>query len=363
MRIKHNTEKLHVTSAKTKRENERREFSYLCVDDFIGNVFFARALATAFETGLIDFLLENEHVTLDAITRQLGAGNRGVRLLGDLLLENRVVEERDGKLGLSREFTHALQFRDLLEMKLATANFAAHDFLDYFNGLVSRPDAFMRKARFCKLFSYDRCFEATRENYESTKRWMRITTILTKYEAQACLKYHDFNRYRRILDIGGNSGEFVLRICKSHSDIQASVFDLPLVCDIGREHIRSEPEAERISFIRGNALTDVLPTGFDLITFKSMLHDWPEKEARQFITRAARALAPGGTLLIFERGPIEEGGTQLSYADIPMLLFFHSFRSPVLYQEQFKELGLQDVSVKKLYLETPFFIATARKKI
>jgi SAM-dependent methyltransferase len=286
-----------------------------------------------------------------------------MRLLAGLLLENRVVEDRNGKLELSEELTHALQFRDMLEMKLAIANFAAHDFLNYFSALVSRPDELMGKARFCRLFSYDRCFNATRENYESTKRWMRITTTLTKYEAQACIKYHDFSQYRSILDIGGNSGEFVLRICKAHPGIQATVFDLPLVCDIGLEHIRSEPEADRISFIKGNALSDALPTGFDLITFKSMLHDWPEKEAKQFIARAAQSLAPGGALLIFERGPIEDGEAELSYAAIPFLLFFHSFRSPALYKEQFRESGLQDITVKKICLETPFFIVAAKKRI
>jgi SAM-dependent methyltransferase len=344
-------------------KNESREFDYLCVDDFVSNIFSARVLATAFEIRIIDFLLQNKHATLDVITKQLGADSRGMRLLAGLLIENRVIEDRNGKLELSEEFTHALQFRDLLEMKLAIANLAAHDFLDYFSGLVFRPDEFMGKARFCSLFSYDRCFKATRENYESTKRWMRITTTLTKYEAQACLRYHDFSRYRRILDIGGNSGEFVLRICKEHPGIQATVFDLPLVCDIGLEHVRSETEADRISFVKGNVLADALPTGFDLITFKSMLHDWSEKEGRQFITRAAQSLKPGGTLLIFERGPIEDGEAQLSYATIPILLFYHSFRSPALYQEQFRELGLQDITVKKLYLETPFFIATAKKRI
>jgi SAM-dependent methyltransferase len=191
---------------------------------------------------------------------------------------------------------------------------------------------------------------------------MRITTALTKYEAQACLRYYDFSRHRRILDIGGNSGEFALRICRAHPGIEATVFDLPVVCVVGRQHVGSEPEASRISFVEGNALTDDLPAGVDLITFKSMLHDWPEKEARQLITRAVGALAPGGRVLVFERGPLEEGTQQMSYAGIPMLIFFHSFRGPTIYQEQFAELGLEDITEKKLLLDTPFFIVTAKKK-
>jgi SAM-dependent methyltransferase len=335
---------------------------FLCVDDFIGDIFSARALATAFEIGFIDYLIRNEPSPLDVIARHVGADRRGMQLLAGMLRESRVLDDRNGALTLSSAFTYALRFRDLMEMKLAVSNFAAHDFLDFFSSLVSRPGEFMGKSRFVRLFSYGKCFEATRENVESTRQWMRITTTLTKYESQACLKYYDFGRHKRILDIGGNSGEFVLRICRAHPGIEAAVFDLPVVCAVGRQHVGSEPEASRISFVEGNALTDDLPEGVDLITFKSMLHDWPEKEARQLIERAVGALAPGGRLLVFERGPLEEGRQAMSYAGIPMLIFFHSFRAPTLYQEQFAELGLEDITVKKLCLDTPFFIVTAKKK-
>ena len=129
------------------------------------------------------------------------------------------------------------------------------------------------------------------------------------------------------------------------------------------EHIHPEPEVSRISFIKGNALTDVLPGGFDLITFKSMLHDWPEREVELFIKNASESLVPGGTLLIFERGPIEMGDAGFSYSMIPMLLFFRSFRSPGFYEKQLNGLDFHDITVKRVYLETAFFIVTAKKKM
>jgi hypothetical protein len=349
-----------MSSGNDPRKNRGRELDYLCVDDFIKNLFDARALATAFEIRLIDTLLEDKHATIDSLTVQLGMNSRGIRLLLDLLLANRVVENENGKLSLTEEFTYALQFRELLELKLIITNFAAHDLLDYFSELVSRPDQFVNKARFFKLFSYNRCFDYSQENYEQTKRWMRITTVLTKYEAQACMKFHDFSGYRHILDIGGNSGEFVRQICKRYPGVSATVFDLPLVCDIGLEHIRSESEADRITFIKGNALTDPLPEGFDLISFKSMLHDWPEKEAKQFIEKAKYSLSPGGTLLIFERSPIEVGEISYPYSMIPFLVFFHCFRSPRVYAKHLEDLGFQDIKLQRIDLETPFFLVTAR---
>jgi SAM-dependent methyltransferase len=335
---------------------------YLCVDSFMKTAVYARALASAFELRLIDYLSENQASTLDDLKKGFAGDDRGLHLLLNLLRANRVIEEDNGTIKLSPEFLKALEYRDLLEAKLEFAHFVLPDFSDLFTALITSPDQFGPNSRTFELFCYQRAFDYSPENYELTKRWMRITTALTKYEAQVCMKYHDFSRYRRLLDIGGNSGEFVLRICKNHPNIHATVLDLPLVCQVGLEHLQSEPEADRISFIKGNGLTDELPKGFDLISFKSMLHDWPEKEARQFIAKVSQSLQQGGTLLIFERGPIEIGQTTLPYSMIPFLLFFRSFRSPAIYREQLKTLGFQDIEIQRIDLEMPFYLVTATKR-
>jgi SAM-dependent methyltransferase len=324
-------------------------------------VLDARALATAFELRLIDYLSENQASTLDDLKKRFARDDRGLQFIFNLLKANGVIEENNGTVKLSPQFQKALQYRDLLEAKLEFSHFVLPDFTDLFTALIVNPDQFGSNSRTFELFCYGRSLEYTPENYELTKRWVRITTALTKYEAQVCMKYHDFSRYNRILDIGGNSGEFVLQICKKCPNVYATVLDLPLVCQVGLEHVRSEPEADRIAFIKGDALTDELPKGFDLITFKSMLHDWPENEARQFIAKASQSLEPGGKLLIFERGPIEVGKTPLPYSLIPFLLFFRSFRSPLVYKEQLQVLDFEDLEIKRIELETPFFMVTAKK--
>lgn len=350
-----------MTSANDQAKSRSKGFDFLCVDDFMESFDHARALATAFEIGLIDFMLQAGSADLESLAKRWRAGFPAMRLLVSLLLANRVVENCEGQIKLADAFLNALRFRDLMQLKLQITNFAAHDFLNYFSDLICRPEQFGQKSNFRRLFDYGRCFEHSKENHERTKQWMGITTTLTKYEAQACLAYHDFNRYPRILDIGGNSGEFVLRICRNCPEVQATVFDLPLVCDIGQGHIRSEPEAGRIAFVKGNALSDELPGGFDLVTFKSMLHDWPEKEAGHLIAKGAQALKPGGTLLIFERGPIEVEEGRLPYAAIPMLLFFHSFRAPSLYEEQLRSLGFENIGVQRIELEMPFYLVTGTR--
>ena len=334
---------------------------FLVVDEFIATMVDARALKTAFELGLIDRLLESRSGSVEALGRALGVDAPGLRLLLDLLGANRVVEERGADVRLTKRFLDALRYRDLLETKLDFAGFSINDFADWFSALVKEPRGFAARARMFQLFDYRRCLEPSAENYAHVRAWMRVTSTLTRYEARACLELYDFAVHRRALDVGGNSGEFLLQLCRRHAALAGTVFDLPLVCDIGMEHVLAEPEAARLGFIKGDVRSDPLPTGCDLICFKSMLHDWPPEDAERFIGKALQALSPGGTLLIFERSPLALRDARPPFSLIPTLLFFRSYRTPAQYAAWLEALGVREVVVREVTLDSPFFVLSAKK--
>jgi len=341
-------------------QNSGQGLDFLVVDDFLRTVVDARALKTAFELGLIDRLIEHRSGSAEALGRALGVDARGMSLLLGLLAANRVVTQHKGDVRLHERFVSALRYRDLLEIKLDYAGFTINDFADLFTALVRDPAGFTDKARLYQLFDYRRGLEPTIENYERTRGWMRVTSTLTRYEARACLQLHDFSGYRRMLDVGGNSGEFALQLCRRYPQLQATVFDLPLVCEIGMEHLLPEPERTRIGFVKGDLRTDPLPGGYDLVTFKSMLHDWPEAQALGFLTRAAKSLAPGGTLLIFERAPLDVGESTPPFSMLPNLLFFRAYRSASVYAKHLEGLGFRRIEQREILLDMPFFTVAAR---
>lgn len=347
---------------RTARMDQDRE-EYLCVDLFLSDLIGARVLATAFELGLVDRLQQTPAMDMDSLRQGLLLEPRPFAFLLGLLRLHRVVEEENGSVSLTREFRSALRFRDLLEAKLAFAQFVLRDFTEDFTSAIADPDRFFQHSRVLDLFSYGKCFDLSPQNISRAERWVRITTCLTRYESAACMKHHDFSGYRRILDIGGNSGEMALQICRKVPEARATVFDLPVVCEIGKAHVRGEPEEKRIGFVGGNALTDELPRGFDLVLFKSMLHDWPEEAARRLISKAAQALDCGGTLLVFERAPIMVGGSDVGFSMIPFLLFFRSFRSPAVYEHELRNLGFDPVRIQTIRLETEFSLLTATKRV
>lgn len=350
-----------ATTREPPRVNAVTRPGYLCVDEFMRDAVGARALQSALELGLIDDLLRQHSADFDSIGTRSHLEPRGLRLLLGMLCANHVVDLQDGRYELTVSFRTALRYRDLLEAKLEFAALVAPDFLGMFSTLLAEPQRFFETAKIFDLFSYDRCFEPTPENLRMTRRWMRFTTALTKYEAQACIDHHDFSGCRRLLDVGGNSGEFALRICKAHPQVLASVFDLPVVCDIGAEHLRGQPEAARIDFAMAGRAGDDFPAGFDTVCFKSMLHDWPDREVDRFLRSAYHSLDHGGTLLIFERGILDAGLQPIPYSLIPIMLFFRSYRRPDEYLARLERIGFRDATVRLVQLEMPFLLITAVK--
>jgi SAM-dependent methyltransferase len=350
-----------VTQPKAAAKGARPEFDFLVVDDYLRDVVQARALKTAFELRVVDALLDGPPASAETLAAGLRVDAKGLGFVLELLVGAAVLDRASGLYRLHARFLRALEFRDLLEAKLDFAGYVATDLIDLFTGAIADPAGFQRRSRLFRLFDYQRALERGHEAYERTRAWMRLTSALTRYEARACLQAHDFGRYRHMLDVGGNSGEFALQACRAHPGLRATVMDLPLVCEIGAEHVLPHIERERIAFLPGDLRRDALPGGCDLVTFKSMLHDWPEAEALRFLDAACGALEPGGTLLVFERMPPDVARRPPGFGDLPALLFFRSYRDPAFYRDALAARGLADVAVQEIAVGMPFALVCGRK--
>lgn len=350
-----------MANAPAKRPDPSKQFEFLVVDEFLRDLMGARVLKTAFELRLIDHLMKRHPESFEALQQVAQADRPGLQFVLDMLMGSKVVDMRDGGYELTARFRIAMRYRDLLEARLDFAGFLSIDYLEYLTGLIVDPPGFMGKSRLFRLFDYAKATEPNVENYQRTRTWMRLTTTLTRYEAQACLALQDFSGFRQLLDVGGNSGEFALQLCRQNPQLRATVMDLPLVCDIGMEHVLPEAERDRIRFVKGDARRDALPDGHDLISFKSMLHDWPEETARQYLAKAAQALAPGGTLMVFERAPLALRARTPAFSTLPTLLFFRSYRPAAFYAEALQSMGFTDIAAREIELESTFFLVTGRK--
>ncbi|MEV7104154.1 methyltransferase [Streptomyces atroolivaceus] len=110
----------------------------------------------------------------------------------------------------------------------------------------------------------------------------------------------DFSKIGRLLDVGGGGAAFDIELCRRWPHLQATVFDLPFVCDLTRPRVAQATLSDRIAFAVGDFFTDRLPTGHDAVLLSNILHDWGEDDVQKIIAICADALPTGGQLLICE---------------------------------------------------------------
>jgi len=104
---------------------------------------------------------------------------------------------------------------------------------------------------------------------------------------------------RDMLDIGGSHGYYSVALCRRHAGLRAVILDLPEAVKHAAPILAREEMGDRVTHRAGNALTDDLGTeAWDLVFISGVVHGFDEKANRDLVRRVARALRPGGILVI-----------------------------------------------------------------
>jgi len=330
---------------------------YLAIDDYLQSFIPAQALRQALRCGLIDALTEPQ--TQAQLEADFALQPSGCRLQLALLASIGVCVTSDAGWQLSAPFRELLRYRDLIAAKLEFAAHLAPDLLDGGAAFFGDTQRFMAEAKTFELFDYQRCYQITPANLTATAQWVELTSAYTRYEAPVLSTLCDFGGARQLVDLGGNSGEAALQLCQRWPQLEVTVVDLPVVCEVGRQRLAGEPLAARIGFLPGDLLEQPPPQRFQLALYKSFLHDWPEQAVDLLLERAWQALQPGGELIIFERQQSSEPSTR--YGDLPILLFASFYRQAQVYIEKLSARGFVLLEQQQLTLDWPFMLLRAQK--
>lgn len=334
---------------------------YLRADRFLRSAVESRALLSAIRGGLIARIRERGEIDEADAAAVLRCPGFGASAVLALLAQAGVIRlDSLGRSTLTAEFTLALPYLDLIETKLDLAVAVASDFFENFELFLRSPEDFQHRARLFEIFNYGDCLSTAPLALAGAAKWVKYTTMLTRYEAAACASRYEFGRHHRMLDLGGNSGEFGIQLARRFDGLQVLVADLPAVCEIGRRHVDAQGLGGRIGFRDWDLRTGDVPRGFDLITFKSLLHDWPDSTVTALLAKARQALEPGGSVLIFERQRWNLAERPWGFGDLPVLLFYHCYRQAEQYRVWLAQAGFSDIRVRFVPLEVDFMLIDAR---
>lgn len=248
---------------------------------------YARAIMVATERGMFDALAAGPLPT-EAIAVASGTDVRATEKVLNLLVTMRYLKVRDGEYRLERHVRRWLladvpgSIRDAVLMKRLEWRW------------IERLDTFIQDG-----LALDVHESMTAEEWGLYQRGMRAqANVLAPLLGRAIPVPAGA---RSMLDIGGSHGYFSVVLCRRHPGLHATVLDLPGAVEHAAPLLAQEGMGDRVVLQAGNALTDDLGESVhDLILMFSLVHHFDDGTNRRLIAKSARALRPGGALVIGE---------------------------------------------------------------
>jgi SAM-dependent methyltransferase len=229
----------------------------------------------------------NGPTTLDAVAARSGVPRRTVRIIADAMAALGLVE-REGD-----QYQNAPVAAAYLSGRTATDLRPLLRFWDHLSyagwqqleAAVRSGQAPTRHGRFSD---------------EDQRIFSEGVEALTAGPAHALASNYDFSQHRRVLDLGGGTGSFLLAMVHRYPDVQATLFELPTAAAVARQRLEREALQQPIEVVSGDFFTDPLPAGQDAIILANVVHLFSPERNQVLLRRARQAVAPGARLLLVD---------------------------------------------------------------
>lgn len=158
------------------------------------------------------------------------------------------------------------------------------------------------------------------EFWERYMRGLATLTRVTSLEIAHRVKFKPSPT--QLLDVAGGHGGFSMAFCERYPGLEAEVLDLPAAVEVGRRIVLERGMQDRVRYRSGDLREADWGEGYDVVLLFSILHNVTIQEAQLAITKAWKALRPGGTLVIFEAEHAGGDGNINQTGGFAELLFF-----------------------------------------
>ena len=267
---------------------------------------YARAVVTATKLGVFEALRDGARPAA-AVAETCGTDARATEKLLNVLVTMRYLRHRDGAYTLAGHVRRWLladapsSIRDVILMKELEWSW------------IDQLETFVRDGRPLDVHG-----TMSTDDWGAYQRGMRAqANPLASWFAR---RVPVPAKAREMLDIGGSHGYFSVVLCRKHPELRATVLDLPDAVEHAAPLLEREGMGDRVVLKAGDALTDDLgEAAYDLIMMFSLVHHFDDATNRQLVAKAARALRPGGYLVIGDAlrpSAPGKGGQQGAFFDL-----------------------------------------------
>ncbi|WP_405231360.1 methyltransferase [Lentisalinibacter salinarum] len=170
-------------------------------------------------------------------------------------------------------------------------------------------------------WSYATAAEPAGAAAERVADYSELMSVSQPFVAAEVLAAVSLKRCRRLLDVGGGQGTFLIAAGRRWPHLQLALFDLPAVAERGRRRLEEAGLGARSTVTGGSFLTDAVPGGADVISLVRVIHDHDDADAARILARVREALEPGGRLLLAEPMAGTRGAEPVGDAYFGLYLF------------------------------------------
>ena len=125
-----------------------------------------------------------------------------------------------------------------------------------------------------------------------------------------------------MLDVGGAHGFYSVALCRRHARLRSTILDLPEAVLASRPLLAAQHLGDRVVHLAGDARThDYGDASYDLIFVSNLLHHFDESTNRDLMRRFARALRPGGSMVVQEIERVDARSTKSQVGALGDLYF------------------------------------------
>jgi ubiquinone/menaquinone biosynthesis C-methylase UbiE len=253
----------------------------------VANGFMAaKHLFVANEVGLFVALAASP-ATLDEVAQRTGIPRRTLRILADAMVALGFLE-RQGD-----QYQNTVVSSTLLSGQTPTDLRPALRYWDHLN-----------YQRWTQLEAVVRTEQAVFGEFAFTPEEQQLYTegveAITAGTARALAMTYEFARHRRVLDLGGGTGSFLLAVLRQHHQVEATLFDVPAVAALARQRLAGSPVATRLRIVKGDFFTDPLPNDHDAILIANVLHNFLPGRNRALLERVGTFAPAGARLLLVD---------------------------------------------------------------
>jgi len=244
----------------------------------------SKHLYVANEVGLFKHLADGP-VTLDELSQRIGVPCHNIRVLADAMVVIGFVERQGDSYQNGPVASTFLSGRTAADLRplLRFWNKISYPAWVHLEETIrtSRPAVGHLEEELTKIVS---------EGVEA----------LTSGAAMALRMIHDFRQHRRVLDLGGGTGSFLVALLRQHQGLEATLFDVPDVAAIARQRLASNPLMKHVKIVEGDIFKDPIPPEHDVILVANVVHLLSPAHNRELLRRIREQIANKTRLLLVD---------------------------------------------------------------